>query len=72
MPDTTVTTNIANTGMSTYFTEGSSSSNSVTLTPTYTNSVAGYLAAHTTAQNGTAQFYTIKTATFSGTEYSAS
>lgn len=66
MPDTTVTTGISNTGMSTYFTEGSAGSNSVALTPTYTNSVAGYLAAHTTAQNGTAQYYTIKTATFSG------
>lgn len=64
MPDTTVTTGITNSGMSTYFTEGSSSSNSVTLTPTYTNSTAGYLAAHTTAQSGTAEYYTIKTATF--------
>lgn len=66
MPDISVTTGITNSGMSTYFTEGSSSSNSVTLTPTYTNSTAGYLAAHSTAQSGTAQYYTIKTATFTG------
>ena len=66
MPDTSVTTGISNTGMSTYFNEGSASSNSVTLTPTYTNTTAGYLAAHATAQSGTAQYYTIKTATFTG------
>lgn len=66
MPDTTVTTAISNSGMSTYFTEGSAGSNSVTLTPTYTNSTAGYLAAHTSAQSGTAEYYTIKTATFAG------
>lgn len=66
MPDISVTTGISNSGLSTYFNEGSSSSNSITLTPTYTNTTAGYLAAHSTAQNGTAQYYTIKTATFTG------
>ena len=66
MPDTSVTTAISNTGMSTYFDSGSASSNSVSLTPTYTNTTAGYLAAHSTAQSGTAEYYTIKTATFSG------
>lgn len=66
MPDTSVTTAISNSGMSTYFTEGSASSNNVTLTPTYTNDTAGYLAAHTSAQSGTAQYYSIKVATFSG------
>ena len=66
MPDISVTTGISNSGLSTYFNEGSASSNSITLTPTYTNATAGYLAAHATAQNGTAQYYTIKTATFTG------
>lgn len=66
MADTTVTPAFSNTGMSTYFNEGTSSSNSVTITPTYTNSTAGYLAAHTSAQSGTAAYYTIKTATFTG------
>lgn len=66
MPDISVTTAIANTGISTYFNEGSSSSNSISITPTYTNSTAGYLAAHATAQSGTTAYYTIKTATFTG------
>lgn len=66
MPDISVTTGISNSGLSTYFNEGSASSNSITLTPTYTNATAGYLAAHSTAQSGTAQYYTIKTATFTG------
>lgn len=66
MPDISITTAISNSGISTYFTEGSAGSNSVTLTPTYTNSTAGYLAAHTSAQSGTTEYYTIKTATFAG------
>ena len=66
MPDTSVTTGLSNTGISTYFNEGSSSSNSISITPTYTNTTAGYLAAHSTAQSGTTVYYTIKTATFTG------
>lgn len=66
MPDISVTTGLTNTSISTYFNEGSASSNSISITPTYTNSTAGYLAAHATAQSGTTQYYTIKTATFSG------
>lgn len=66
MPDTSVTTGITNTSLSTYFNEGTSSSNSISLTPTYTNTTAGYLAAHSTAQSGTTSYYTIKTATFTG------
>ena len=66
MPDTSVTVTASNTGMSTYFNEGSAGSNSVSITPSYTNTTAGYLAAHSTAQNGTVQYYTIKTATFTG------
>lgn len=66
MPDTSVTLALTNTSLSTYFNEGTSSSNSISLTPTYTNNTAGYLAAHTTAQSGTTAYYTIKTATFTG------
>ena len=66
MPDTTVTVTASNTGMSTYFNEGSAGSNSVSITPSYTNTTAGYLAVHSTAQAGTVQYYTIKTATFTG------
>ena len=66
MPDITVTPSFSNSGLSTYFDAGTSSSNSITITPNYTNNTAGYLAAHTSAQNGTAAYYTIKTATFTG------
>lgn len=66
MPDISVTPAIANTSLSTYFNSGTSSSNSISLTPTYTNNTAGYLAQHTSAQSGTTVYYTIKTATFSG------
>ena len=66
MPDISVTPSFSNSGLSTYFTEGTSSSNSVTITPNYTNATAGYLSAHSSAQNGTAAYYTIKTATFTG------
>ena len=52
MATTTVTTSYDNTGMSTYFDSLSSSSGAnVTITPKYSNSPAGYLAAHTTATN---------------------
>ena len=66
MPDTTVTTAISNTNLSTYFDAGTASSNSISITPTYTNATAGYLDAHASAQSGTTQYYTIKTATFTG------
>ena len=66
MPDTSVTLALSNTGISTYFNEGSAGSNSISITPTYTNSTAGYLTAHGTAQSGTTTYYTIKTATFTG------
>lgn len=66
MPDISVTTGLTNTGISTYFNEGTSGSNSISITPTYTNSTAGYLAAHATAQAGTTAYYTIKTAIFTG------
>ena len=66
MPDISVTTGLTNTGISTYFNEGSAGTNSISITPTYTNATAGYLAAHTSAQSGTTVYYTIKTATFTG------
>lgn len=66
MGDTSVTLALSSTSMSTYFNEGSSSNYSVAVTPTYTNSTAGYLDAHTSAQSGTTAYYTIKVATFSG------
>ena len=61
-----VTPAIANptTVLNTYFEKLTSSSGaSVTITPQYTNTV-GYIAAHSTAQNGTALYYKIRTATF--------
>ena len=59
----TVTPAINNTNLSTYFNSGSSSSYSITLQPTYTNT-AGYIAAHTGTQgNGTTAYYSIKTTT---------
>jgi hypothetical protein len=44
MPDINVTTAIAKTALNTYFDEGTSSNNSISLMPTYTNNTAGYLA----------------------------
>ena len=57
----TVTPSFANTNISTYFNSGTSSSNSISITPNYTNT-AGVMAAHSSAQSGTASYYTIKTA----------
>ena len=59
--DGTITPTISNSGLSTYFNSGTSSDKNLTLTPQYTNT-AGYVAAHTTAQSGTATYYKIKTA----------
>lgn len=51
----------------TYFTaQASSSGASFSITPSYTNSTAGYLTQHTSAQNGSAQYYKIKTTSLSG------
>ena len=57
-----VTPSTSNTGLSTYFTSGTSSNKDVTITPQYTNT-AGYIAAHSTAQSGTPAYYKIITAT---------
>lgn len=65
MTTTTVTTSYSNTGMSTYFdSHGSASGASVTITPQYTNTDAGYLVAHTTATPaGGVGYWKIKTST---------
>lgn len=66
MPDITPAI-IATPSNTTYFTEQSGSSGaSFSITPSYTNSTAGYLTQHTTAQNGTAKYYKIISATFTG------
>lgn len=57
---TTVTTSLSNTGLSTYFNAGTSSSNDVSITPLYSNS-AGYVTSHTNANNGGVEYYVIKT-----------
>ena len=54
-----ISTDIANTGISTYFDNGTSGSNSISITPRYTNT-AGYLTAHTN-EAGTTEYYSIKT-----------
>lgn len=61
IPSASVTTSSTNDGMSTYFTEGTSSDKNVTITPKYTNT-AGYKAAVATATgNGGVTYWKIKT-----------
>ena len=55
------TSSFANTGMSTYFTAGSSGSNSVSITPQHSVTSAGYLDATVSPVNGTTVYYSIKT-----------
>ena len=62
MATVTATPNFSNTGLDTYFDSGTSGDNSVSITPTYSNSV-GYIEAHTDTA-GTVSYYKIKTATF--------
>ena len=61
MAPTTPTTSLANVGLSTYFTDGTSSDNDVTLTPQYSNATAGYLAVHTDTNNGGVEYKKIIT-----------
>ena len=61
MAPVTPTTSLANTGLSTYFTDGTSGDNDVTLTPQYSNSSAGYLAIHTDTNNGGVEYKKIIT-----------
>ncbi len=56
----TPTTSYANSGLSTYFSAGSSSDYNVSITPRYSNS-AGYVAAHTNTNNGGIGYWKIKT-----------
>ena len=67
MAATTVTTSYTQDNMGTYFdSQASASGASVTITPKYTNSSAGYLAAHTTAtNNGGTGYWKIKTTSVS-------
>lgn len=56
----TISTSIANTGVSTYFNAGTSASHDVSLTPQFSNT-AGYLDAHTNQNEGGVEYLTIKT-----------
>ena len=64
MTTVTPTTSYANTGMSTYFTAGTSSDKNVTITPRYSNS-AGYVAVHTNTNNGGVGYWKIITTSIS-------
>lgn len=67
MPNVTPTL-AASVSNTTYFTsQDNSSGASFYITPSYKNSTAGYLTQHSTASNGSAQYYKIKTTTISGT-----
>ena len=59
MPTATPTTSFDNTGLSTYFNAGTQQSNNVSITPRYSNE-AGYVEAHTNANNGGIGYYNIK------------
>lgn len=50
-----------NSGLSTYFNAGTSSSNDVSITPQYSIDTAGYLAATANPVDGTPSYYSIKT-----------
>lgn len=60
MASATVVPNVANTGISTYFNAGTSADNDVALTPRYSVTAAGYVAAQTNTA-GDPEYYTIKT-----------
>jgi hypothetical protein len=62
MTEVTPTTSLANTGLNTYFTDGTSTDNSITLTPRYSTS-AGYVSAHTNTTNGGVTYKKIITTT---------
>mgnify|MGYP007070243960 FL=1 len=62
MADATLAPDVANTGMSTYFNAGTAGSNDVTLTPRYSVTSAGYVAAQTNTA-GDPEYYSIKEAT---------
>ena len=66
MPDATVDTSLTDNYLSTYLTTtgASSSSYDVSLSPKYSNTNAGYLAAHSTATGSTTYYYKIVSASF--------
>ena len=64
MTTVTPTTSYTNSGLSTYFTAGTSSDYNVAITPRYSNS-AGYVTAHTNTNNGGIEYWKITTAKLS-------
>lgn len=58
----TVTPSFSDANLDTYFNAGTSDDNDVIIKPNYTNT-AGYIAEHTTAQDGDFSYYKIKTTT---------
>ena len=71
MATVSVTTNYANSGLSTYFDAGTSSNKDVTITPRYTVN-AGYVGAQTNQNNGGIGYWKIKPATATYTTSSRS
>lgn len=55
------TSSFSNSGLSTYFNAGSSSSNDVTITPQHQVTTAGFMDADTNPVDGTPSYYSIKT-----------
>jgi hypothetical protein len=62
MTSVTPTTSLANTGLSTYFNEGTFATHDVSLTPQY-STAAGFVGAQTDTNNGGIGYYNIKTQT---------
>lgn len=62
----TPTTGLSNSGLSTYFTDGTSSSYDVSITPTYSTN-AGFVSAQTNTNNGGIGYYNIKAQTVTET-----
>ena len=60
MADATVTPDVANTGINTYFNVGTAQANSISLTPRYSVTSAGYVGLQTNTA-GTPEYYSIKT-----------
>ena len=60
LTEVTPTTSLSDSGLSTYFNDGTASDKDVTLTPQYSNT-AGYVSAHTNANNGGIVYKKIKT-----------
>lgn len=71
MDAATVTTDIADTGIGTYFTSGTSSDNSISLTPRYSVTASGYVATQSDTP-GTTSYYKIKTTSVAETDTSVS